>query len=179
MVGSIQATSIQPPSMARRDRPRHSPTLGTRDVTPNQPPPAAQFSASDPHSHGNPQLASSPRAWVEDSTTPTGRYYALDAIHFTYAPNARSLSTAQEIAQRTFADSILAIDEPKHDGAKPLPNSTREVKVAVTTFQNPNILRQEQATREPFSLHYPITKFCTVPATATLNWKNPSKVVLQ
>ncbi|WP_254625971.1 CHAT domain-containing protein [Nostoc sp. TCL240-02] len=87
-------------------------------------------------------------AWVEDSTTPTGRYYALDAIHFTYAPNARSLSTAQEIAQRTFADSILAIDEPKHDGAKPLPNSTREVKVAVTTFQNPNILRQEQATRE-------------------------------
>ncbi len=87
-------------------------------------------------------------AWVEDSTAPTGRYYALDAIQFTYVPNARSLSTAQEIAQRTFADSILAIDEPKHDGASALPNSTREVKVAVKTFQNPNILRQEQATRE-------------------------------
>ncbi|MDZ8083170.1 MAG: CHAT domain-containing protein [Nostoc sp. DcaGUA01] len=87
-------------------------------------------------------------AWVEDSTTPTGRYYALDAIDFTYVPNARSLSTAQEIAQRTFADSILAIDEPKHDGAKPLPNSKREVQAAIATFQNSQIFTQEQATRE-------------------------------
>ena len=87
-------------------------------------------------------------AWIEDSNTPTGRYYALDAIHFTYAPNARSLSKAQEIAQRTFADSILAIDEPKHEGANPLPNSKREVQAAIATFQNSQVFTQEQATRE-------------------------------
>ncbi|AFY32934.1 TPR repeat-containing protein [Calothrix sp. PCC 7507] len=87
-------------------------------------------------------------AWVEDSTTPTGRYYALDAIHFTYAPNARSLSTAQEIAQRTVADSILAIDEPKHEGARPLPSSNREVQVAIATFQNFQVFTQEHATRK-------------------------------
>ncbi len=87
-------------------------------------------------------------AWVEDSTAPTGRYYALDAIHFTYVPNARSLSTAQEIAQRTVADSILAIDEPKHEGASPLPNSKREVQAVIATFQNFQVFSPEQATRE-------------------------------
>jgi CHAT domain-containing protein len=80
-------------------------------------------------------------AWVEDSTAPTGRRYALDTVHFTYAPNARSLSTAQEIAQRTLADSILAIDNPRND----LPNSTREVTAAIATFEQHKVLQHEQA----------------------------------
>ncbi|BAY23266.1 tetratricopeptide domain protein [Calothrix sp. NIES-2100] len=80
-------------------------------------------------------------AWVEDSTAPTGKYYALDAIQFTYVPNARSLSTAQEIAQRTVANSILAIDNP----CKDLPNSTREVTAAVATFPQHKVLQHEQA----------------------------------
>ncbi|MFN6518187.1 MAG: CHAT domain-containing protein [Nostoc sp. CreGUA01] len=80
-------------------------------------------------------------AWVEDSTAPTGRRYALDAIQFTYVPNARSLATAEEITQRTFADSILAIDNPRND----LPNSTREVTAAVATFPQPKVLQHEQA----------------------------------
>jgi CHAT domain-containing protein/predicted LPLAT superfamily acyltransferase len=81
-------------------------------------------------------------AWVEDSTTPTGRYYALDAINFTYVPNARSLSTARNIAQRTLVDSLLAIDNPRHD----LPNSTREVTAAIATFTQHQVLKHEQAT---------------------------------
>ncbi|BAY10866.1 CHAT domain-containing protein [Calothrix sp. NIES-2098] len=80
-------------------------------------------------------------AWVEDSTAPTGRHYALDTINFTYAPNARSLSVAQEIAQRTVADSILAIDNPRND----LPNSTREVTAAIATFEQRKVLQHEQA----------------------------------
>jgi CHAT domain-containing protein len=80
--------------------------------------------------------------WVEDSTTPTGKYYALDAINFTYVPNARSLSTARNIAQRTLADSLLAIDNPRHD----LPNSTREVTAAIATFTQHQVLKHEQAT---------------------------------
>jgi CHAT domain-containing protein len=87
-------------------------------------------------------------AWTEAPTAPTERHYALDTIHFTYAPNARSLVTAQDIAQRTVADSILAIDEPEHENASPLPNSEREVQAAIATFPNPNVLRHEQATRE-------------------------------
>ncbi|WP_375495729.1 CHAT domain-containing protein, partial [uncultured Nostoc sp.] len=114
-------------------------------------------------------------AWVEDSTAPTGRYYALDAIQFTYAPNARSLSTAQEIAQRTFADSILAIDEPKHDGAKPLPNSTREVKVAIATFQNAKILPQEQATREAVLAALPHYKILHCSCHGNANLQEPLK----
>jgi CHAT domain-containing protein/signal recognition particle subunit SEC65 len=81
-------------------------------------------------------------AWTEAPTAPIGRHYALDAIHFTYAPNARSLSTAQEIAQRTLTDSILAIDNPRNN----LPNSTREVTAAVATFPQRKILQHEQAT---------------------------------
>ena len=54
-------------------------------------------------------------AWVEDPTTPTGKRYAFDDIHFTYAPNARSLSAAQDIAQQTGVDSMLAIENPIGD----------------------------------------------------------------
>lgn len=114
-------------------------------------------------------------AWVEDSTAPTGRYYALDAIHFTYAPNARSLSTAQEIAQRTFADSILAIDEPEHDGAKPLPNSKREVKAAIATFQNSQIFTQEQATREAVLAALPHYKILHCSCHGNANLQEPLK----
>ena len=83
-------------------------------------------------------------AWTEAPTAPTGRHYALDTIRFTYAPNARSLSTAQDIAQRTVADSILAIDNPLND----LPNSTREVTAAVATFPQHKVLQHEQAAIE-------------------------------
>jgi CHAT domain-containing protein len=83
-------------------------------------------------------------AWTEAPTAPTGRHYALDTIHFTYAPNARSLLTAQDIAQRTVADSILAIDNPRND----LPNSTREVTAAVATFPHHKVLQHEQAAIE-------------------------------
>ncbi|MEH2050401.1 CHAT domain-containing protein, partial [Nostoc sp.] len=114
-------------------------------------------------------------AWVEDSTAPTGRYYALDAIHFTYAPNARSLSTAQEIARRTVADSILAIDEPKHEGANPLPNSTREVQVAIATFQNAKVLPQEQASRDAVLAALPHYKILHCSCHGNANLQEPLK----
>ncbi len=80
-------------------------------------------------------------AWTEDSTTPTGRHYALDDIHFTYAPNARSLIAAQTIATHTQADSILAIDNPTQD----LPNSEREVQSAIAHFSQHQVLRHREA----------------------------------
>ena len=87
-------------------------------------------------------------AWTEDVTTATGKRYALDEICFTYAPNAQSMNVAAAIAQRTGADSILAIDDPSHGllNISSLPNSEREINCAIATFFQPNILRHESAT---------------------------------
>ncbi|WNZ44018.1 CHAT domain-containing protein [Leptolyngbya boryana CZ1] len=80
-------------------------------------------------------------AWTEDSSTPTGRHYALDDIHFTYAPNARSLTAAQAIATRAQANSILVIDNPTQD----LLNSEREVQAAIAHFPQHQVLRHGEA----------------------------------
>jgi CHAT domain-containing protein len=81
-------------------------------------------------------------AWTPDETKPTGRRYALDHLHLTYAPNAKSLTAAQSIADQVQADSILAIDNPLGD----LPNSKREIDCAIDTFPQHTVLRQTQAT---------------------------------
>ena len=78
-------------------------------------------------------------AWTEDENK---RCYVLDDIHITYSPNAKSLTTAQTIADRVQADSILAIDNPRQD----LPNSKREIDCAISTFSQPSVLRHESAT---------------------------------
>ena len=83
-------------------------------------------------------------------TRPTGRRYALDDIHFTYTPNARSLTAAQAIAvgeaslleNRPDSESILAIDNPTQD----LPNSEREIQAAIASFPQPTVLRHGAAT---------------------------------
>ena len=80
-------------------------------------------------------------AWTEDSTAPTGRRYALDDIGFNYVPSARSLEAAYVIARHTQADSILAIDDPLKD----LPNVSREVTSAISTFSQFQVLRHEKA----------------------------------
>ena len=87
-------------------------------------------------------------AWTEDDTTPTGRRYALDIITFTYAPNARSLRAAQDIAERISRQSLLAIKEPRPTRASILPNSEREVESAISYFPQHQLLSHEQATRE-------------------------------
>jgi CHAT domain-containing protein len=80
-------------------------------------------------------------AWVDDATKPTGKRYALDEMTFTYAPNARSLNAAADIAQRTGADSMLAIDNPSND----LLNSSREVAAAIASFPQHKVLKQKEA----------------------------------
>jgi CHAT domain-containing protein len=87
-------------------------------------------------------------AWKEDPTTITKRHYALDSICFSYAPNTRSITECRSIADRVTPDTLLAIDEPTHQGAKPLPNSSREVASAISTFTNSIVLRHQEATRQ-------------------------------
>ncbi|MEL7354111.1 MAG: CHAT domain-containing tetratricopeptide repeat protein [Cyanobacteria bacterium J06560_5] len=81
-------------------------------------------------------------AWTEDENRPTKRRYALDDIHFTYVPSAKSLTAARTIAHRPQPDSILAIDNPGND----LPNSEREVNAAVSGFRDRTLLRHHEAT---------------------------------
>jgi len=81
-------------------------------------------------------------AWKEDSTTISGRVYALDEISFRYAPNARALQEATEVAARSDTASILAIDNP--DGT--LTFSNDEVAAALTGFDSRIHLSGTQAT---------------------------------
>ncbi|MEO1068479.1 MAG: CHAT domain-containing protein, partial [Cyanobacteria bacterium J06638_6] len=87
-------------------------------------------------------------AWVEDATTPTGRRYAQDTITFTYVPNARSLRAARDIADRTAATSLLAINEPRPTKQIALPNSEREIEAALAYFPDSPPLKHEQASRK-------------------------------
>ena len=87
-------------------------------------------------------------AWTEDDTTLTGRRYALDTIAFTYAPNARSLKIAQDIAQCIPVNSLLAINEPRPTRANTLPNSEREVEAALSYFPQHQPLSHDRANRE-------------------------------
>ena len=81
-------------------------------------------------------------AWTEDDAHPTNRHYALDDIHFTYAPNATSLTAAMAIADHIQDQSILAINNPQND----LPNSEREVVAAVQGFSDRTILNNQETT---------------------------------
>ena len=108
-------------------------------------------------------------AWTEDLSTPTGRRYALDHINFTYAPNAQSLTAAQAISDRVYADSILAIDNPRND----LPNSEQEVQAAVSTFLQPTVLRHHQATVDQVRSQLPNATIAHFSCHGTANLTEP------
>ncbi|MGG6269073.1 CHAT domain-containing tetratricopeptide repeat protein [Leptolyngbya sp. AN10] len=108
-------------------------------------------------------------SWTEDSTKPTGRRYALDDIHFTYTPNAKSLTAAQAIAARTPADTILAIDNPRND----LPNSEREVQAAIKNFPQRTVLRHAEATIEEVRLRLSNASIVHFSCHGTANLNDP------
>jgi CHAT domain-containing protein len=86
-------------------------------------------------------------AWTRDEQVRGGRRYALDSIAFSYVPNSQALANAQRSANKIRAEGLLAIDEPFSVTAIRLPNSSREVENAASTFDRPCILKQENATR--------------------------------
>jgi CHAT domain-containing protein len=114
-------------------------------------------------------------AWVEDPTTPTGKRYALDEMVFTYAPNARSINAAVEIATRIGVDAMLAIDNPLND----LPNSSREVQAAISTFSQPIVLKHEQATVEKVLDALPHCSILHLSCHGTANLTEPLTSVLR
>jgi len=87
-------------------------------------------------------------AWCDKKQTPTGRLYALDIIHFTYAPNARTLSACQQIAEKTMATALLAVNEPRPTQKNALPHSEQEVNIALKYFDKHRLLQHKKATRK-------------------------------
>jgi CHAT domain-containing protein len=88
-------------------------------------------------------------AWTEDSTTPTGRRYALDEVLLTYAPNARAVQEAHRLAARTPASTLLAVEEPRPVTGPPLYSAAHETASALALFA-PSVkhLAHEHATRK-------------------------------
>lgn len=60
-------------------------------------------------------------AWTDDPVAPTGRRYAMDQLTISYAPNARALQSARELAARPFGRRLLSVVEPSPVAADPLP----------------------------------------------------------
>ena len=108
-------------------------------------------------------------AWTQDLSKPTGRRYALDDIHFTYAPSAKSLTAAQAIAQHPKVETLLAIDNPREN----LPNSSHEVAAAVATFPQSNILQNQQATTAAVKAHLPMATIAHFSCHGTANLDEP------
>lgn len=77
------------------------------------------------------------------------RRYACDFIQFRYAPNALALKAASDIAARTPATQLLAINDPQPTSSSPLPSSGEETAKAVAAFpgrRNWKLLQHEAAT---------------------------------
>ncbi|MEM8639746.1 MAG: CHAT domain-containing tetratricopeptide repeat protein [Cyanobacteria bacterium P01_G01_bin.54] len=89
-------------------------------------------------------------AWTEEpSNTKTGRRYACDNICFTYAPNARSLQTAQAIAENTSVSNLLAVGNPTKDpGIHNFETSVTQVAAAAFPPGQAQVLRQDDANHE-------------------------------
>jgi hypothetical protein len=91
-------------------------------------------------------------AWTEDGDAPTGRRYALDEAVFSYAPNARALSAAREIARGTAPDKALVIVDPQPVSAPALPSTSIEGAVASAASPAPaTVLAGGEATAAAFA----------------------------
>jgi hypothetical protein len=92
-------------------------------------------------------------AWTPDSTAPSGRRYALDELRISYAPNARAIAEAREVAASTKARNLLAVEEPLPVSAARLPQANAEVAAAQRAFRRTRTLRHEEATRASTLAH--------------------------
>ncbi|MGG6239686.1 CHAT domain-containing protein [Nodosilinea sp. AN01ver1] len=108
-------------------------------------------------------------AWTEDNSKPGGRRYAIDNIHITYAPNAKSLTAVREIVACTSNDSILAINNPTQD----LDNTEIEVQSVIAHFSNPTVLNRGEATIDQVRSQLPEAAIIHFSCHGTANLNEP------
>jgi len=95
-------------------------------------------------------------AWTEDPSTLTGRRYALDQLTISYAPNARALQAARDLAETVSGNRLLAVVEPAPVDAPPLPFARWEARgFAAGAGLNAIELSDVQATPLRFRDHAP------------------------
>jgi CHAT domain-containing protein len=116
-------------------------------------------------------------AWTGDPQAPSGRQYVIDRIHFTYAPNAKSLTAAQAIATKTIGNDILAIDNPTQDPK--LPNAQREVQQVTSYFEQPKILQGATAQAATVLEQLPNYQYIHLACHGTADLNEPLKSGLQ
>lgn len=87
-------------------------------------------------------------AWTSDPEAPSGRRYALDRFAVSYAPNARSLLAAREIADGPrVPESVLLVVDPQPVTAGTVPGADVEADTIRRIFPESRLLRHEHATR--------------------------------
>jgi len=77
---------------------------------------------------------------------PTGRRYAVDALTLSYAPSARAVHAAHEVAAAVSPDRLLGVLDPRPVRADPLPGAAWEMATACRSFPDAEVLSREGAT---------------------------------
>ena len=112
-------------------------------------------------------------AWREDTSTATGRRYFLDEFVVRYAPSAVALRHAQEVAERTPAVRLLAVEEPALANVKPLPSAHLEVAAIASLFDPPTILAGGDAMRQTVQAALPEAQVVHFACHGANDWQNP------
>jgi CHAT domain len=71
-------------------------------------------------------------AWRPEPSRPTGREYALDVVQVAYAPNARALTAARQVARDVPGRRVAAVAAPPQ--AADLPMTVVEARAAALAF---------------------------------------------
>lgn len=79
-------------------------------------------------------------AWTDDNERPTGRQYALDVLPLSYAPNARSLTSARATASNVRPGRLLVVAEPRPVSGARLPYASAEAEVSTAAFPGPQMV---------------------------------------
>jgi CHAT domain-containing protein/tetratricopeptide (TPR) repeat protein len=89
-------------------------------------------------------------AWTEDSGTPTGRRYVLDAVATQYVPSGRTFEVAQNLAAEAAGETrrALIVQEPAPVGAAPLPGAELEANTLAGLIPGATIFQGSRATRD-------------------------------
>jgi len=82
-------------------------------------------------------------AWTADASLPTGRQYVADTVAVSYAPSARALTAAEDLAGRVSPEKILAVEDPPSGPLRPLAFARQEVEDALSWFGEGRRLHDE------------------------------------
>jgi CHAT domain-containing protein/tetratricopeptide (TPR) repeat protein len=120
-------------------------------------------------------------AWRQEGDV---KRYALDDLTIGYAPNARTLKAARQMAEQVNPDHFLAIEEPKPVKANDLPSTQYETAMVIFAFKslqkgkNYDILKNESATHQAVSTALPKYNMVHFSCHGIANFEEPLKSAL-